>query len=93
MQIWDSAFILQTLTASGLLGLNVWGSHSLRVQVSITQERLRCDRKYSVVDVMDKKEILKNTKAREESVKRDKKRGIVAVAQPFLCSHLARSTS
>lgn len=62
----------------------MWGSHSLRVQVSITQERLRCDRKYSAVDVMDKKEILKNTKAREESVKRDKKRGIVAVAQLFL---------
>lgn len=33
---------------------------------------------------MDKKEILKNTKAREESVKRDKKRGIVAIAQLFL---------
>lgn len=45
---------------------------------------MRCDRKHSAVDVMDKKEILKNTKAREESVRRDKKRGIVATAQLLL---------
>lgn len=83
-QIWDSAFIPQTLTASRLLGLNVWGSRSLRVPVSIPQERVRRDKKDSAVDVMDEKEILKNTKAREESVRRDKISGIVATAQPFL---------
>lgn len=66
-----------------LLGLHVWGSHSLRVQVSITQECLKCGGKYSAVDVMDKKEILENTKARGESVRRDRKRGTVAAVQAF----------
>lgn len=42
-QICDSAFVPQTLTASGLLGLSVWSSHSPRDQVSTTQEHVRCD--------------------------------------------------